>query len=427
MKTNTLLSAKATILTIFLLLGISRASIGSSFIASFNGSWSSPSSWGGNNPGFNVAGGNNVTIPAGVTVILDSDLTVDGYLNLEGGTLNLNGQNLTVNGAINTTGLGSIIGNVNSNVVFSGYGGAGNIVFAPGSQVINSLTVNIGANSGIFLGSGLTVSGTLSLVNGYLGIGDNNLVISEKGNIQGGSASNYIITNGTGSLTIAVPATGTPYIFQVGTQNNYAPVAVTNNSDAPGMFSVSAIEGVLTNGNTGSDMCNTQSMVNTSWNISSTLRANADVSLEMFWNTNMQVNGFNNAQAYASQYTTDGWNTNDYTTATANNNGSFSLKLAGVTSFSQYAVFGKNTATGIKNIAADPSFSLYPNPASGVINLSVAETASFPILKIYDASGKEISSQQVENSLTTLDISNLSGGIYFASLNGATAQKFIKE
>jgi hypothetical protein len=426
MKTN-LLFAKAALLTIALLFGSSRASMATSYTASFNGNWSSASSWGGRGPGFNIGSGNNISIPAGVTLVLDADLTINGDLALNGGTLNLNGQKLTINGDIVTTGLGSVIGNKNSDIAFNGYGGAGNIVFSSGNQIIRNLTINIGANNGIFLGSDLTVCGTLALAKGSIGIGNNNLIISEKGNVQGGSSSSYVINTGTGSLTMAIPNSGSATMFQVGTQNGYAPVAITNNSATSGSFSVYATEGVLIGGCIGNYMPDNQCMVNTSWNVSSSITTNANYNLEMFWNTNMQINGFNNTQAYLSQYTASGWSGNEFSTATVNANGSFSLQMTGVTSFSQFAVFGKNAATGINNVAANSSVSLYPNPAVNYINLSLTQTDSYPVLKIFDVTGNEVSSQQIENNLTSVDITNLSKGVYFASLNGVSAQKFVKE
>ena len=427
MKTNFLLNLKATILTTFLLLGVISASMATSFVASFSGNWSNASNWSGNQPGFNISAGDKVIIPAGVTITLDSALIVDGHIILNDGSLDLNGQNLTINGGISSIGLGSVIGNKNSNLTFSGYGGAGNIVFSSQNQAIKNLTINIGANSGMFLGSPLTVNGTLSLISGFLGLGNDDLTISQKGNMVGGSRSSYVINNGTGQLTMAVSNSGAPVIFQVGTQNNYAPVAVTNNSTTVGIFSVSAFEGVLAEGATGADISGYPGMVNTSWNISSSIANDASISLELFWNTTMQINGFNNAEAYVSQYVANGWNLQNSGASTFNSNGTLSLKLEGVTSLSQFAVFGEKSATGIKNVAADASFSLYPNPASQSINIATTQTAKFPILKIMDAAGNEVISQQIENNVTTLDINQLSRGIYFASLNGAASTKFIKQ
>ena len=55
------------------------------------------------------------------------------------------------------------------------------------------------------------------------------------------------------------------------------------------------------------------------------------------------------------------------------------------------------------------------------------KTSNYPLLKVFDAQGKEVITQQIENNLTVLNINELQSGTYFASLNGQTAPKFIKE
>ena len=303
----------------------------------------------------------------------------------------------------------------------------GILVFTPGSQIINNITIDIAFAGAVFVNSDLSIAGSLSLVRGEIGIGDNNLTIAGNGTVLGGSALSYIITNGTGSLIMPLANGGASEMFQVGTQVGYAPVVITNNSVASGSFAVNANYGILADGNTGADLGNTQGVVNTTWNISSTLTSGANVNLEMFWNTNMQVNGFDNEQAYISRYTNGAWNTSTIKAATIINTNAYSLTLAGVTSFSQFAVFDKNATTGIRNVSITPSTSIFPNPATDQINISVQDPGNFLTVKIYDAFGNQISSQAIVNTVTALDISKLTPGVYFASFNDTEAKKFIKE
>ena len=427
MKTKKLPLAKTTFLTIAILFGISFISTASTFTAAFSGNWSNSGSWNGSNPGFNISNPNNIVIPTGITLTLDSDLVVMGDISLSGGTLDMNGKSLTINGAIITTGLGSIIGNKSSDVAFNGFSGAGNIVFAPGFQMVRNLTINIGSGDGVFLGSALTITGTLSLINGSIGIGNDNLTISGKGSVQGGSSSSFVLNIGTGGIMMTVPNSGSAYIFNVGTQNGYAPVSVTNNSATAGIFKVYAQEGVFSGGCTGTTISDVQNVVNTSWNVSSSLTSDINVKLEMSWATNMEVNGFNNTQAYASQYTSTGWTTSGLSSATLNSNGSFSMQMSTVDSFGQFAVFGNNSATSVKDIRAETSLSIYPNPAANFLNLSMANNSVYPMLKIFDVTGNVVIAQQIEKDFTLLDITNLGNGVYFASLDGLVTKKFIKE
>jgi hypothetical protein len=61
----------------------------------------------------------------------------------------------------------------------------------------------------------LTISGTLSLANGLLTLGANNLTI-DPGSINGGSASSYVVTNGAGQLKRTVSNNDTYILFPVG-------------------------------------------------------------------------------------------------------------------------------------------------------------------------------------------------------------------
>jgi hypothetical protein len=413
-----LYTQKAIMLTIILVAGMNCASIAGTFTASTSGNWSNATTWGGNNPGFNITSGGNVVIPSGVTVVLDSNLVVEGALSLSGGELDLNGQNLTINGVITTTGSGCIIGNATSNISFNGYGGAGNMVFTPRKQVINNLTINIGANSGVFLGSGLTVSGILSLMNGYLGVGDNDLTISTKGNIEGGSSSSYIMTTGTGSLIMNVANSGVPYIFHVGTQNNYAPFAVTNNSATAGSFGVYAFEGLPAGGETVNGVSSSQPMVNTTWNLSSPTISDANINVQAFWSASMQINGFNSSQAYISQYMAGWWSANTPSTAMVNTNGLYSLQLNNVTSLGQFAVFGyMPVSTGMAPISSTANFEVYPNPVSDDLTIKNINGIDNVYVDIVDITGKVVNRYKMTDYTTNLSLSHLAAGNYFVKLH----------
>ena len=141
----------------------------------------------------------------------------------------------------------------------------------------------------------------------------------------------------------------------------------------------------------------------------------------------MQVNGFDNTQAYVSHYTAGTWNTSALTAATIISGGTYSLSLSGITSFSPFAIFDHNAVTAVQEIKTATSFSMSPNPAGGFINISMPASGSYPLLKIFDVIGNELVSQRIVNSNTSLNINSFPSGIYFASLDNGITQKFIKE
>lgn len=81
--------------------------------------------------------------------------------------------------------------------------------------------------------------------------------------------------------------------------------------------------------------------------------------------------------------------------------------------------------TGIKQLGQLQSVSVYPNPASNSLSIK-CEKADYMII---DITGKQLMNGKVEGS-TTVDISSLSGGMYFIKLgNNADAKmlKFVKQ
>lgn len=86
--------------------------------------------------------------------------------------------------------------------------------------------------------------------------------------------------------------------------------------------------------------------------------------------------------------------------------------------------------TGIGNIAAGEVFSIYPNPASSVVNVVWADaTGEDAVISITDLSGKQVVNTTVKmNGVTTLDVSQLQTGFYMLNVtdgNSSYTQKLI--
>jgi hypothetical protein len=72
-----------------------------------------------------------------------------------------------------------------------------------------------------------------------------------------------------------------------------------------------------------------------------------------------------------------------------------------------------NTCTGIEELLSN-AVSIYPNPNNGLIHISLSsELSKHSRLEIYDAIGKLIVTETLSNEINTLDIANLSNGIYY--------------
>ena len=97
-------------------------------------------------------------------------------------------------------------------------------------------------------------------------------------------------------------------------------------------------------------------------------------------------------------------------------------------------VFNKQwfAGTGIADVKnVQSSFSVYPNPTSSALNIVLDGTIKNATVRIYDITGKNISSQTLINqNQTNVDVSNFNKGIYFITIEGdgiKTSKKFIVE
>ena len=107
----------------------------------------------------------------------------------------------------------------------------------------------------------------------------------------------------------------------------------------------------------------------------------------------------------------------------------YTVNVTDITSCSSSAVVTVtvNTCTEIDELVANGVI-IYPNPTNGIINITLSsELTKNSTLEIYDAIGKLIVTEVLSNELNTLNISNLSNGIYsFRVMNNNTMVKFGK-
>jgi hypothetical protein len=88
--------------------------------------------------------------------------------------------------------------------------------------------------------------------------------------------------------------------------------------------------------------------------------------------------------------------------------------------------------TGIKQLAVtSQQIAVYPNPTKDVLNVVYSGTNSNAEITVINIIG-EVAMQYVplKNQHATIDVSNLSGGVYFVQLKtpqGMMVQKFIKQ
>jgi hypothetical protein len=167
---------------------------------------------------------NNLTINNASGVTLTAATTVNGTLALTAGTLALGANTLTASGTVTKTS-----GNIDASAAPMIFGNAAPLTLPVSvyTGAVNSLTMN-GAG-GITLSDPLTVTNALTLTNGNITIGANDLTA---GSFAGApSASSHVIattgTAATGYLKSPIVGGGTS-VFPIGaTATSYDPVSIS--------------------------------------------------------------------------------------------------------------------------------------------------------------------------------------------------------
>jgi surface protein len=161
------------------------------------------------------------------------------------------------------------------------------------NAALNASVINVNSSLGVSLGGSLTVTDTLSLINGNVFLSNNNLIMGASAKRLVGSASSYIVTDSTGTLNISNIGTAA-VTFPVGTVNGYNPIAIQNTGTVDD-FQVSVSKGVKASGTSI-----TSNVVNRTWKISETNPGNSNLNINLQWNAADELPLFNRANSYIS-------------------------------------------------------------------------------------------------------------------------------
>ncbi|MFI5252107.1 MAG: M20/M25/M40 family metallo-hydrolase [Bacteroidota bacterium] len=136
-------------------------------------------------------------------------------------------QRIFVGGDFNNSGtlVNNSTGSTGSFIIFNGTGSKNLIC---GAQLRGLQMSNAGLN--LTLTSPLTIQMGVTLSNGKIILGNNNLTLLPAANISGGSAASYIVTNGAGKLIQYV--TTAPDTFPVGTLTGFNRVTLSTQTRA---------------------------------------------------------------------------------------------------------------------------------------------------------------------------------------------------
>jgi hypothetical protein len=193
----------------------------------------------------------------------------------------------------------------------------------------NNITMNKAGE--VQLSVPIAMSGALTLTNGRLDIGNSNLDLPTN-TINGGNASSYVKTSGTGTLSRDVA--GIAVNFPVG-RSAYNAATLTNTGTAD-KYSIRVIDNVTDIGtNADAGATTTMAVVNRTWMINEQVAGGSDVTLGLNWNGAPEhIGGFQEASAFIAHYMSGAglWD---------NIGGAVSTDLivtSGITSFSPFTI-----------------------------------------------------------------------------------------
>lgn len=202
---------------------------------------------------------------------------------------------------------------------------------------VNNLAVNNSSN--VSLTSAVTAN-TLALTSGKLILGASNITANT---VTGGSAANYVVTDGAGTLNINGIAASTSTTFPVGSStSSYNPVTLaTNAGHTTDNFSVRVANGVLNAGITGTAF--TTDWVDRGWFISEGTPGGSDVNLTVQWTAAQELSGFDRNNCTISHWDGTAWD--DLAGAAATGADPYSISRNNVSSFSPFGVQKHQTPT----------------------------------------------------------------------------------
>lgn len=211
---------------------------------------------------------NNLTTTGSSVVILTAPLQINGTLAISGsGNFNVSTYTLTFAGTSITKGGSGVL---NVNTAGAGLTFANTTALTLPANLFNASNIQnltIDGGGGITLASSISVSNTLTFINGKIILGANNLTLTSA-TVTGASSSNYIVTNSTGSVICSI-ANGNTFTFYIGRNTtNISPVTISNTGSSPVIYTVSAANTTYT---TPADATNMQWSIAASASTTSTL------------------------------------------------------------------------------------------------------------------------------------------------------------
>lgn len=270
-------------------------------------------------------------------IALPQSLPAQGVIITPGATCKTTGAASIILHDANLINNGSFLASAGSTVELNGSSGQS----IGGSSSITFENLALDNANGLTLTNSETVNGTLTLTNGKITLGANNLVMGTAAVFSGASGSNYVVTNSTGALRQHVTNNATDVTYPVGLATGYLPVTVqlTVGSTAD-VISARVANGLYTaydEGDVPTGSLLTGNVVSKTWVIDELVTGASNATVKLQWNAADETSGFTRSNCNEAQYTGAAWVYS--TNSAAAGSGPYSQMISGITSFSPLGIF----------------------------------------------------------------------------------------
>ena len=270
-----------------------------------------------------AGGGSSYLRVAGTLLSAGSDLFVDPSARAE--VIMIDGSTFILSGSSNQVLDGDVTGSSYYDVDIQNMGGT------------------------VTLGSNIEVRHILYLTNNGLSLGNYDLNLSNtsltglfgSGNaIQNYNATNYIKTNGTGSVSMYLMNGGIPAIFVPVGNSSYNPATLVNQNFlgpiTADFFSVRVEDLVWDNGNNGQALSN--GFVNRTWYIEEDTPGGQSISLQLFWNASEELPNFDRTNCGITHFNNGTWDVDNSAGNASTLYGQYNRSRAPLNSFSPFSI-----------------------------------------------------------------------------------------
>ncbi|HNQ82701.1 MAG TPA: hypothetical protein PKM34_03595, partial [Bacteroidales bacterium] len=165
--------------------------------------------------------------------------------------------------------------------------------------------------SGLIFGNSETVNGTLTFINGKITLGSNDLIMGPYAAFSGSNGSNYVITNGVGSLRQWVMNNATDVTYPVGLATEFLPLklqlTVGSTADEIGARVMDGLYTAYDESDVPAGSLIGDHVVSKTWVLDETTAGGSNATVNLQWNQTGETTGFDRNLSDLATYSGGAW------------------------------------------------------------------------------------------------------------------------